>query len=84
MASATISVTITDTVDVSLATGRDLLMVKWNYLGGGGFGWVPLGTNQDKLNFISANWARYLKSQVNEQLNIQSHASNALLNIDIQ
>lgn len=84
MATASLTITFTDTVNHPLATVRDKLLIKWNYLGGGGLNWVPLGTNQDKLNFIQAYVAQQIKQQYIEQLQIESQATNNLADADIQ
>lgn len=76
MASATLSITITDTVNHSLAQVRDRLLTKWNYPGG--------GTAQDKLDFIEAHIAQYIKQQYKEQLQMESFAANEAADLDVQ
>ena len=83
MASASLTITFTDTVQYTLVQARDLLLTKFNYLNGGGIGWVPLGTGQDKLNFLQKKGALWYKSEIIEQLQIESQATNATANIDI-
>lgn len=85
MASASITITITDTPNHPLATVRDKLLIKWNYLSGGGIGWVPTGTGPDKLDFIEAYIAKqFIKKQYIEQLQLESQASNESADVDIQ
>lgn len=69
MASATVSIIITDTANHSLVDIREKLLVKWNYLSGGNINWSPTGTAQDKLNFIEAYTAKnWFKKEYIEQL----------------
>ena len=78
MASATISVTVTDTVNHPLAQVRDKLLIKWN---------APEGlTAPQKLDFIEAHIAQYIKRQYLEQLDIESRAAIAASEgeVDIQ
>lgn len=85
MASAIVSITITDTAGHSLVTIREALLVKWNYLAGGGINWPPLGTSQDKLNFIQAYTAKnWFKFQYIEALQIASQNANNNADVDIQ
>lgn len=85
MASVIISTTITDTPSHSLVTIREALLVKWNYLGGGGINWAPLGTAQDKLNFIQAYTAKnWFKFEYIETLQIASQNANNNADVDIQ
>lgn len=75
MASATLSITVTDTANHPLATVRDKLLIKWNYPGG--------GTAQDKLDFIEAHIANYMKRQYLEQLDNESRAAIAEVETDV-
>lgn len=85
MASASVTITFTDTANHPLATVRDKLLIKWNYSGGGGINWVPLGTAQDKLNFIQKYTAKnWFKEQYIEVLQIESQNTNATADVDIQ
>lgn len=89
MASASVTITFTDTATVTLVQARDKLLVKWNYLSGGGVKadgtpfWVPLNTNQDKLNFIQAVISRWVKQQTVEQFQIELDAANQALDVNI-
>lgn len=76
MASATLTITITDTVNHPLTTVRDKLLTKWNYPGG--------GTNQDKIDFIETHIAQYIKRQYKEQLQMESFAINEAADLDVQ
>lgn len=76
MASATLTITITDTPSHSLVQVRDRLLVKWNYSGN--------GTAQQKLDFIEAHIANYIKQQYKEQLQMESFAANQAADLDVQ
>ena len=76
MASATLTITITDTPGHSLVQVRDRLLIKWNYPGN--------GTAQQKIDFIEAHLAQYIKRQYIEQLHLESQALNEQANLDVQ
>lgn len=76
MASAILTITITDAPNHSLIQIRDKLLIKWNYSGN--------GTAQDKLNFLQTKIAKFVKEQYIEQLQMESQATNAAITIDIQ
>lgn len=76
MASATLTITITDTPSHSLVQVRDRLLIKWNYPGN--------GTAQQKLDFIEAHIANYIKQQYKEQLQMESFAANQAADLDVQ
>ena len=78
MASVTLSVTVTDTVNHPLVTIRDTVLIALNYPGG--------GTAQDKLNFIQSYLAKHLKMLYIQQLDRQRNASPIAVDaeIDIQ
>lgn len=85
MASATVTITITDTASHSLVQIRDALLIKWNYLSGGGIGWVATGTGPDKLAFIQAYTAKnWFKKEYKEYLQLISQATNEAADVDIQ
>lgn len=87
MASATVSIIITDTVNHSLVDIREKLLIRWNYLSGGNINWTPTGTAQDKLNFIEAFTAKnWFKKEYLEQLSVEAAATVAASEsqIDIQ
>lgn len=75
MASASITITITDAPGHTLVQVRDRLLTKWNYTGN--------GTNQQKLDFIQAHIAEYIKDQYKEQIMNESNAVNAAVQIDV-
>jgi len=76
MASATLTVTVTDTVGHPLITVRDKLLIKWNAPGG--------LTSQQKLDFIEAHLAGYIKRQYIEQLQMEAQSLNEQAEIDVQ
>lgn len=85
MASAQVIITITDTPSHSLVQIREALLIKWNYLGGGGMDWTPTGTANDKLLFIQAYTAKnWFKKEYKEQLQIVSQVANEAADVDIQ
>lgn len=76
MASASLTITVTDTVNHPLALVRDKLLIKWNYPGN--------GTAQQKIDFIEAHLAKYLKQQYIEQLQMEAQALNEQADLDVQ
>lgn len=84
MASATLTVTVTDTANHPLTQVRDKLLIRWNYLSGGDINWNPLNTNPDKLDFIEAKLARYLKTEYKAQLDAEAYAAAQAPDVDIQ
>ena len=76
MASAQLTVTVTDTVNHPLTTVRDKLLIKWN---------APEGlTAPQKIDFIEAHLAEYIKRQYIEQLHMESQAANEQADLDVQ
>lgn len=75
MASATITVTVTDTPNHPLATVRDTVLVALNYPGG--------GTAQQKLDFIEAHLADHLKKLYLQQLERQRTATPVAVEAEI-
>lgn len=77
MATAILTITINDAATPAhpLTQVRDKLCLKWNYSG--------TGTNADKIDFIEAQLAKYLKQQYKEQLQMEAQAANEAVVIEI-